>query len=372
MKKWLWILPLVLLLAGCAVQEAPASGVSWQELEKTGSMPLSYATGFTADYYGDYTLISISEAGDYLLVPEGKEVPAGLPENTTVLQEPVDKIYLAATSAMDLYRAAGAMDAVRLSSLDASGWYIPEARQAMEDGRILYAGKYSAPDYERIFAENCTLAVESTMIYHTPEVKEQLERLGIPVLVERSSYESHPLGRMEWMKLHGLLAGKEAEARKAFDAIISEVSPILEENPKTGLTVAFFSVNSTGTVTVRKGSDYVANIIRLAGGEYLFSDLTDDAATATMNMQMEVFFDRARDCDVLIYNSTTAGELQTLEDLYAQSPLFRQFRAVETGNVFCTGKNLFQETTALGKLLGEIHGILTESPDNLTLLHRLT
>ena len=38
------------------------------------------------------------------------------------------------------------------------------------------------------------------MIYHTPEVKEQLERFGIPVLVERSSYESSPLARMEWIK----------------------------------------------------------------------------------------------------------------------------------------------------------------------------
>lgn len=51
-------------------------------------------------------------------------------------------------------------------------------------------------NYETIVSSSCELAVESTMIYHTPEVKEQLERLGIPVLVERSSYESHPLG--EW------------------------------------------------------------------------------------------------------------------------------------------------------------------------------
>ena len=32
------------------------------------------------------------------------------------------------------------------------------------------------------------------MIYHSPEVLEQLERLGIPVLVERSSYETLPAG----------------------------------------------------------------------------------------------------------------------------------------------------------------------------------
>ena len=41
------------------------------------------------------------------------------------------------------------------------------------------------------------------------------ERLGVPVLVERSSYESHPLGRMEWVKLYGALFNRE-EAAKAY------------------------------------------------------------------------------------------------------------------------------------------------------------
>lgn len=38
----------------------------------------------------------------------------------------------------------------------------------MKNGDIEYAGKYSAPDYEAIFDADCDLAVESTMIYHTP------------------------------------------------------------------------------------------------------------------------------------------------------------------------------------------------------------
>ena len=70
---------------------------------------------------------------------------------------------------MDLFRELDGLDAIRLSGTEAQGWYVEEARAAMEAGEILYAGKYSAPDYERIYAEGCDLAVESTMIYHTPE-----------------------------------------------------------------------------------------------------------------------------------------------------------------------------------------------------------
>ena len=54
------------------------------------------------------------------------------------------------------------------------------------------------------------------MIYHTPEVKEQLEHFGVPVLVERSSYESGPLARMEWIKFIGLLLGRAEEAERVF------------------------------------------------------------------------------------------------------------------------------------------------------------
>ena len=90
-----------------------------------------------------------------------------------------------------------------------------EARQAMQESRIAYAGKYSAPDYERILAAGCTLAIENTMVLHDPEVKEQLEKFGVPVLVERSSYESGPLARMEWLKLYGILLNKTEMAEES-------------------------------------------------------------------------------------------------------------------------------------------------------------
>ena len=61
------------------------------------------------------------------------------------------------------------------------------------------------------------------MVYHTPEVKEQLEKFDIPVLVDYSSYEDEPLGRTEWVKLYGLLTGRIKEAQKAFDSEMGSV-----------------------------------------------------------------------------------------------------------------------------------------------------
>jgi len=353
-----------------------SAGPDWSGMTAERDLPLQYATQFSVtEYEGGYSLINIADSGRYLVVPEGKAAPVGLDDDIVVLYQPLDRIYLAATSAMDLFRALDGVGNVRLSGEEASGWYIDEAKRALEDGSMLYAGKYSAPDYERIYSEGCDLAIESTMIYHTPEVKEQLENLGVPVLVERSSYESHPLGRMEWLKLYGVLLGKEELAQKLFDQEVDALTDVVGQK-STGKTVAFFYITTTGTVNVRKSNDYVAKMIEMAGGTYIFPNLEGDGnALSTVNMQMEAFYDGAKDADCLIYNSTIDGELQTVDELLAKSPLLADFKAVQNGNVWCTGKNLFQEPMGLGKLIADIHTVLTEadpSSAELTYLHKLT
>ena len=365
------------LLFGCGGEKqaaAAATGPEWSALAAIRQVPLKHATQFSlTEYEQGYTLLDIPTSGRFLIVPQGAGLPRGLDDDVVPLYAPLDRMYLAATSSMDFFRALDSVPAVRLSGTDVNGWYIEEAKAALEDGSMIFAGKYSAPDYELIFAEKCDLAIESTMIYHRPEVKEQLEKLGVPVLVERSSYEEDPLGRMEWVKVYGALLGKLPAAEELFDGEVEAVEPLLDQ-PKTGKTVAFFYITTTGTVNVRKSSDYAPRMIALAGGDYAFPDLSSGSALSTVNMTMESFYDGARDADVLIYNSTIDGELFTLSELLQKSAFLKDFKAVQTGNVWCTGKNLFQEPMGLGKLILDMHRVLTDenAPDELTYLHKLT
>ena len=351
---------------------------TWDDLwDGPGAEPLAltYAQSFSVDLseYG-YARIAIDQ-DTYLLVPEDAPLPQGTPEDVVILRQPIQNIYLQATSSMDCFRQLDALNAVALSGTQADGWYIPEARQAMEAGEILYAGKYSAPDYELIKSKNCGMALMSTMVYHTPEVKEQLERFGIPVLVERSSYEIHPLGRMEWIKLYGVLLGRLEEAEAYFDGQLEQLAPILEQE-NTGKTVAFFAINSNGSVTVRKSGDYIAKAIDLAGGVYAFHDLTDEEnALSTMNIQMELFYETAKDADILVYNSAIDTNLTTIEELLDKSASLGDFKAVQSGDVWCTGKSMFQESLGVGDMILDLHAICgPEDPadQDLRYLHRLT
>ena len=374
MRRLTALLAALLLLAftGCAANPAqPESASSPVQADETqadfqveSAYPLEYAKEFTVDECtGGTRLITIQNAR-YLVVPENSTVPNGLSEDITVLQKPLENVYLVSTSAMDPILKLDALSAVTLSGTSAENWYLPEAKEAMENGEISYAGKYSAPDYERIVSANCGLAIENTMIYHTPEVKEQLEKFGIPVLVERSSYESDPLARMEWVKLYGILFDKEAEAETFFNEQVQRIRPLLGQDT-TDKTAAFFSVTSNNLVTVRKSNDYVAKMIGMAGGEYVFSDLSDNGNNlATINLSLEEFYAGAKDADVLIYNSTIEGKIETTEQLLSKCPMLADFKAVQNGNVWCTTQSLFQESMELPDLILDMNRVFTaESPN---------
>ena len=353
---------------GSDVPKADLAGLKYDH-----SLELQYADQFSVDYYeGDYALITIVGDGQFLVVPEGKEAPEGLNEDITVIHQPLENIYLVATSTMDFFRALDGIGSISLSGTKADGWYIDEAKEALESGAVSFAGKYNAPDYELILSKKCDLALESTMIYHNPEVKEKLEEFGIPVLVEHSSYENHPLGRTEWVKLYGALLDKEEEAEAVFEEQAEKLNSI-KDSENTGKTVAFFYINSMGSANVRKSNDYVSKMIELAGGNYIFNDLgTDEEGLSTMNMGMEDFYAGARDADYIIYNSTIDGELKSLDELLKKSELLKDFKAVKEGNVWCLTKSMFQETTCLGDVIMDIHRMLTEdNPDGLTYLYRL-
>lgn len=375
MKKFLCAL-LILCLMGCSTP-IPETSNDWADMKPIGSMQLDYASQFHVDYYDDgYSLITIHDSGQYLLVPEGNIIPEGLNSDIIVLQQPIKNIYLAASSAMDLFIGLDSLDTIRMTSTVLSNWSLPAVREALENKTMLYAGKYNIPDYELVLSENCDIAIESTMIYHNPETKEQLESLGIPVMVEHSSYETHPLGRMEWIKLYGLLLNKTEEAETFFNQKVQQLDDILTSE-NTNKTVAFFYISSNGYANVRKPGDYICKMIELAGGKYILSaeDLNiEENALSTMNMQMEAFYAAAQNADYLIYNSAIDGELDTIEQLLDKSALLADFKAVKEHHVWCTEKNMFQQSTGAADMIADLHAIVTaeaDDKDQLTFLHRL-
>ena len=362
---------------------ASAERPSWSNPEvggnlvHTGSLDLAWATGFTVDLYeGDRALACIADGTRYLFVPAG-DAPQGIAEDVTVLERPLSNIYLASSSTLCLFAALGAVDCVSHVSVTQETCTVEAFTQAIASGDIVYGGKYSAPDYEAFLNGGCRLAVENTMIYHTPEVREKLMQLGVPVIVEQSSLESAPLGRLEWIMLWGAMLDKVSAAQEVLDRqaqLIADVEARVAAQP-LDCTVAFFYINANGAAVVRKPGDYVAKMIAMAGGTYAFAQLAgaDENRSSSTTLEMEAFYAQAKDADIIIYNSTVAGRLKGLDELVALNPLLADFKAVKNRRAWCCEQNVYQQMTATGEVVVDLHEAIADTErDELTFFFRLT
>lgn len=350
----------------------------------TNELKTDYAQRFRVLFLGDNPLIIINNSDCYYLISswdatnEGidksfekssgelsgemdenyspEELMKAIPEDITVLNAPVSNIYVAGTASMDYFASIDALSNIGYSSISSDNWENEAVRALMDKKEIAFAGKYSAPDYEKLLAGGCQLALENTMISHSPEVIEKLKDIGIPTLIDYSSYEPEPLGRMEWVKLYGVLTGRLSEAEKFFKEKESLVSAGFE---KTDYKVAFFYINNSGAVVVRKNQDYAVSMINIAGGNYCLEKYGEYDGTGGMNIQAESFYGAVTDCDYFIYNTNISGDIESINDLEKKCPVLRNTKAVKNGNVFVIDRNFYQSPMSISDYIMDINQMLT-------------
>ena len=363
-----------LSLIGCSAEktnEPQAEGLA--ALGTPTPVPLSRATQFSLDAYdGGYRLATLASGDRLLIVPEGAAAPAELPAGVAVIQQPLANVYLVSTGMICLVDAIGALDAVSVSSVRAEDSPVPAFTTRLQDGTITYGGLYRAPDYELIAARGCPLAIENTNIDHVPEVRAKLEELGVTVLMEQSSREEDMLGRLEWIRLMGAVFGREGEAAEVFDDVSARVEDAAAQG-SLSKTVAFFYVNEDGAAVTRRAGDYFAQMIEAAGGEYVSfaEEGAADSSPTTVTVEMERFYEGARDADVIIYNGTIDDGVTSLEALTEKNALLADFRAVQAGNVWTCDASLYQQMTSMADIIEDFRAAFSGASEPTTFVWKL-
>ncbi|MBR0455989.1 MAG: hypothetical protein IJJ01_04915 [Firmicutes bacterium] len=159
---------------------------------------------------------------NYLVVPEGVELPAGLEKDCIIINKPVDSTFAFAEEAGDKISKLGKKDVL----------------QKMDD-----LGEYDKPDFKKIVLEEGDLAVfpstalpekvtkKSTdeQVEASKEKTETLHRLqmrysslSIPMIIDRSKDETTNYGDMEWIKVYGAIYGEEKASDELFEKYIKE------------------------------------------------------------------------------------------------------------------------------------------------------
>ena len=371
----------MLLLVGCntpvssstspaSSSEASISASNNAELIPDGSLPLDFAKQFTVDFFqGGYALITVGGSQRFLTIPEGQQVPEAIEDDIVLLQLPLNHILISSTPTMSLINAIGALDAITMTTTELDSWYIDEVITAMQEEKLAFIGSYREPDYEMIVAENPPFSVFSTMLDSVPEVAAKLQELNVPYLLDQSTFEEHPLARIEWVKLYGVLFDKLDVATLHFQEQKSVVEA-LTTSEKTGETAVIFYITSKGDIYVRNSGDYIVSMLDLAGGSYVF-DALNPGESGTQKLEPEAFYDGARDADYIIYIHNLGGRPADIAEFTTKLEGLADFRAVQNDQVWCTTPNFFQVADTLGYMIEDLSTMMITEEDTLTYLFKL-
>ena len=89
-------------------------------------------------------------------------------------------------------------------------------------------------------------------------------------------------------------------------------------------------------------------------------------------MQIEDFYDKAKDADFIIYNSSIDGGVQSVQELIDKCSVLKDFKAVKEGNVWCTTNDMYQQSMSIGCLIRDMHNMLQgKSEDTMQYLFHL-
>ena len=123
---------------------------------------------------------------------------------------------------------------------------------------------------------------------------------------------------------------------------------------------------------MRKPGDYVTKMIEQAGGTTAFEELGEtEGNMSSVTLEMERFYSMAKDADLIIYNASIDGSVKSLDDLLGKNALLKDFKAVQSGNVWVTDQNMYQQMMQTGRIIADFNAAITGSGADTTYVHKL-
>ena len=180
---------------------------------------------------------------NYLIVPDGVEIPAGLDKDCIIIQKPVKSGYIASEAVIEDMDELGVLDTVTSLGMNENDVKNETLKQAISEEKVKALGDYNEPEYGPIIKAKTDLAIfpgdvlpeevkdekdeeAATESEEKKEIVETLQRrfsaLSVPMLVDRSDDEADTYAEAEWIKVYGVIYGQEEKAMQAFEKYTKE------------------------------------------------------------------------------------------------------------------------------------------------------
>lgn len=328
MKKILlsaYIVTWVLLLSACG------GGSKTSSLQAEGdTVRMKYSSLLQIVKHADYTVVTIRNPWDtlkvlhtYLLADREKPLPEHLPEGTVVrtpLQKSViySSVHCSLWSELDELKGIGGVCGLEYIKL-------PQIQEGCRNGSIVNVGNSMNPDIERII----DLRPDAILLspFENSGGYGRVGKLNIPIIECADYMETSALGRAEWMRLYGLLLGKEAQADSLFTGIEKEYLTLTQQVKSQNLkrpTVISEMKNSSAWY-IPGGNSTMGRLYQDAGADYVFASLSN---SGSVPLAFETVFDRGGNADIWLikYNQPQDKTYSELERDYAPYARFKAFQ----------------------------------------------
>lgn len=324
MKQHLYILFVATLLFACKKTPKSTANVLESNLE--------YAKSFHMHQEGDIRYISVTKAWPestktfhYMLVPKGKDIVSP-GKDTLLIRTPIEKVVVMSTTNIPVLEALEQTNS--LVGFPNTNYISSEVtRKRIELGAVKDLGSFGNLNLELLLQSKPDLVVGFS-VNGNNSTYQKIQQYGIPVVLDGSWTEAHPLGRAEWIKFMGAFYQQNQEAKAVFDTIktnyhtAKKVAQTATKRP-TALSGSMFK----DVWHVPGGNSFAAQILKDAHINYLWKDTPN---TGSLPLSIEAVLDKAKDADLWI----SAGSFTNKAKMAATNQAYTVFSAFENNAIY--------------------------------------
>lgn len=327
-KKIVTILLLIIYtLQSC--DSASNKGVHTNTPEDSHNL-VQYADNFKIYKYRSGYKLEIkdnsSNFNEYYIFADSIDIPEEVKTKTTI-KTPIKSAIAFSSTQWSVFQKLNELDIIK-GVLESNYTNNEEILKLINNKQIIDLGRSNHVDIEKV------IDLKVDLILYTPYPTVDYSNLGElsgSIMIPFPDYlESHPLGRAEWMKVVGLLCGKEKETTEWFNNVVNQYEKLSKICSETNNKPTIFSdLPFENQWYVPGGNSYIAKIFEDAGGDYIWKD---DKSTGSLHMDAESILHKAQNADYWrVINSYDTPF--TYEQLEKENELFPLFKAFKDGNL---------------------------------------
>jgi len=349
---------LILLLTSCG----ESTKKSTEKSEKSEDIPVEFANCFMITHSNDHYILTIQnpDKKDHFELVIGK--------NSTTkncdLTIPTNRMVLLSASMIGRAALLKTFDKV-IGISDTAFLFNETFRSRASNGMITSFGDEGNFPIEKLIKSDPDIVMFSDFGNEFPKQKE-LKKMGIILIPDLDWREEHPLGKAEWILVHGLLTGRLKEAQKIFNQIKTDYLQLTARTkPSETLCMSGFLYGDTWWSP--SGESYTARLFNDAGIKYVYSK-TNGTGSIPRSIE-EILYD-CKSADIW-FNPGFDSKKKILQI----SSKIKHLESFKKNKVFCYSHNMnyFWEMSAVEpqKVLSDLISIRSGDPVNLYFYKKL-